>query len=535
MSKLTDREAKVLGEIEEYIRSNGCRPRAVKDQKNDQDRCDNSLYYFIRRHEGKPEFVRALSQIGFYDVPTYRDKHGGEAWKKHHAELSGYVREHGCLPPQDETYRELAHWCIKQRSLAGQGKLEAWKVSLLQEISFLSLPAHRIKQRDGEWFASADAYEAFILEKNRVPVRVNFPSSEDERREDSLYNWHESFLANGRITDERLARFEEIEALRSGMISPLGGSSVADRTLFEAFSSLFPDGNVQYRTVITDASQMSYEVDILLPEVHFGIEFGAYRFHADKFREDKAKIAACAAAGIHLVTVIEGVPKDDVGYMAQFEGIPDVLILEERASCDAGVMAALINDLLGRCPGGADMAVTACDCRNFEKLARDYIKANRVWYEHADEVRRYALESERGCRPPNGLRSNVDGIDIGRWSTRTMHAYKKDQLSSRQMEYLDRFGFSSLPSFREWKERMAWAEGFRKTCSLMTRGHIPRNYTNPVTEEERASTWAYEWVCRARYRYAKGKLTDEQIELLESAGLLTLPTYSEWLRASGAA
>jgi len=451
--KLTPYQARMVAELGDYIKENGCRPRAVKEKHGELDRRSDAMYHFSWKaiKAGNAAVVEALVEIGFFDVPTWKENHDRRVWLLHCEEAALYVAENGCLPPQGGEHDSLAHWCCLNRATYAGGDLADWQAALLRECGIADARPCREVARKDAWFASADDYESFVREFSRVPVRVEAPSTEAELREDRLTSWWDnSSSALHRFPDERLVRMAELADLRECLAPPPGGCSIADRALYEVVRALFPKCEVSYRVCMGAVDGPGREVDVLAADEGFAIEFGAYHFHRGKANEDIAKVSLCAEEGVKLVTVIEGVPEDDVAYRAAFEGVPGVVLLADRASIStSGMMSAAnsaLNALMGdSAPEVGEELMAAC-----LGLARDYVGANRAWYLHAEEVEAYARSCGAGreCRPPRGYRSKVDGIDLNRWCANVKHKLQSGGLSSAQMAFLDSFGFSGLPTYR---------------------------------------------------------------------------------------
>lgn len=85
-------------------------------------------------------------------------------------------------------------------------------------------------------------------------------------------------------------------------------TSVIEQILYKSFSLLVGEGKVISR----DRTTIGKELDIYVPDLALAVEFGAWYWHSNRLQNDQEKERLCEQAGIRLVTLYEGCPKETV-------------------------------------------------------------------------------------------------------------------------------------------------------------------------------------------------------------------------------
>ncbi len=431
----------MIKKLSEHIAAHGCKPRALKSPKDEAERAEAEIAWWAFAHKDDEDVKPALLAAGYFDAPTYQEKASRDLWLAHYDDLCDYLEKgHDHLPPQGGEHDALAQWCQRQKILLAKGCLADWQRELLDDIDFPWLPSARAVQREAAFFDLADQYERFLLTYHRTPRSIAHPATAEERRENTLYDFLSNFVRSGLLNEARFDRLQRLTSIMAECAAPAGGSSLADKTLHNAISEALPGFEVQYRAKLGGGIG---ELDVYVPDAGFAVEFGSWWHHAAALHQDGAKMAGCAGAGIKLVTVFEGVPSDDLEFRGAYEGVEGVIILEKRASANPTLMEHLIREILDMCPaydgGSFDMARCLAD-------ASEFVRANRAWFDHAEEVRAYVAEN--GCRPPAGTKSALGGIDLGRWCVNAGSLKKAGRLTKAQLSALDEFGFFDVPTYR---------------------------------------------------------------------------------------
>ncbi len=102
-------------------------------------------------------------------------------------------------------------------------------------------------------------------------------------------------------------------------------TSVIEQILYKSFSVLVGEGKVTSR----DRTTIGKELDIYIPDLALAIEFGAWYWHSNRFQNDQEKERLCEQAGIRLVTLYEGCPKETV-----VEGLKNAICFTDSISSE---------------------------------------------------------------------------------------------------------------------------------------------------------------------------------------------------------
>ena len=132
------------------------------------------------------------------------------------------------------------------------------------------------------------------------------------------------------------------------------------------------------------------------------------------------------------------------------------------------------------------------ECEKTDNWMQYYKVAERYYAEHHDLNISNAVVYE--------------DVWLGNWVARQRFLYQKGKLSAQHIELLERLGLSWEERFsRQWEETFLLAEQY-----YLDHGHlaVPAKIA-----------WLYTWIVAQRDKYAKGKLTEEQIQKLNSIGM----------------
>ena len=112
-----------------------------------------------------------------------------------------------------------------------------------------------------------------------------------------------------------------------------------------------------------------------------------------------------------------------------------------------------------------------------------------------------------------------DGFPLGRWIATQRHRYQIGKLKEKQIKSLEKLNI-------EWNPAEAfWHEGYRNACDYSKANgnlYVPNSYVNDYGFKLGA------WLSNQRTRYKSGKLSEEQIELLENIGMTWNVNEAKW-------
>ena len=130
------------------------------------------------------------------------------------------------------------------------------------------------------------------------------------------------------------------------------------------------------------------------------------------------------------------------------------------------------------------------------------------WYELAR-----AYYEEKGDLHVPSKYTTKDGYGLGKWIITQREKYKCDKLTQEQMEQLESIGMK----WRTIKERLTWEESYKIAQQYYEEKgdlHVPFKYTTKDGYNLGI------WITAQRQAYAKSNLAQEQIEQLESIGMI---------------
>lgn len=118
-------------------------------------------------------------------------------------------------------------------------------------------------------------------------------------------------------------------------------TSIVEQILLNSFCVVVGRDNVFNR----NTSAIGRELDIYIPIKSFAIEFGAWYWHSDKNQNDYEKEKLCERAGIHLITIYEGCPKNiDTGKMKNAICFSEVLSSEKDYATTRDLVIRICKD-----------------------------------------------------------------------------------------------------------------------------------------------------------------------------------------------
>lgn len=83
-------------------------------------------------------------------------------------------------------------------------------------------------------------------------------------------------------------------------------TSFVEQILYLALKQTFSDVEVLNR----DKSTFGFEVDVIIPEIQFALEFGSWYYHSSRLGSDMHKREVCHACGYKMITIYDSVPND---------------------------------------------------------------------------------------------------------------------------------------------------------------------------------------------------------------------------------
>lgn len=112
------------------------------------------------------------------------------------------------------------------------------------------------------------------------------------------------------------------------------------------------------------------------------------------------------------------------------------------------------------------------------------------------------------------------GENLGRWIVNCRAAFKKGKLSLEQREALDKIGMTwQMVERNDWKDMFALASLYKKEHGNLI---VPFSYITPNGKP------LGRWIRQQRTNYQQKKLSEKQIEKLESIGMLWHARKDDW-------
>ena len=452
---------------------------------------------------------------------------------------------------------DIYHWCTTQISQYKKGRLTSDRKNLLEQLGFV----WNMKEQNWEemFQITKQYYEDFCLsegnthlivdskeEHKKIKIWIKHQRADYKNKTNSLFTqeridklnsigmvWNENdlqWLEKYEIAKEYYAKHgnldvtidinhilftwirterkaykagtlseERIDALnRIGMIwdasKKIVKSSFPEKIVFYYFSKVFPDIQTNNREILNGK-----ELDIFIPSKNCAIEYDGSFYHGDSEEDDREKNKLCSERKILLIRIREKGLKD-------FEET-DLLKCVNRG--DYRTMEEVLKRL--SCLLSIDF-----DSLDFN-LERDAIKIFSLVEKPSDSFEEFYNEcvlyyEEHGDLdvPINYIGTN--GKDLHRWllNARTgFHLKSKVYLNEENVGKLTKLGMVWSPP-TNWDLHYPQAVDFYKKFGHL---RIPRNY---IVDGYNLGVW----LKGIRSKYKSGKLTKEQIDALNSMGMI---------------
>ena len=164
--------------------------------------------------------------------------------------------------------------------------------------------------------------------------------------------------------------------------------------------------------------------------------------------------------------------------------------------------------------------------QNQIKWMKNYNLA-KAYYEHNGN-----LEIPARFKTKNGYELDENGIDLGKWIYNQRKAYKGKRISEKCMKLLEKIGITSENIIEiKWMKNYNLAKAYYEHNGNL---EIPTRFkTKNGYEFDENGIKLGTWICSQRGLFngtCMGKISDEQIKLLENIGMIFDLRYENWLK-----
>jgi very-short-patch-repair endonuclease len=439
------------------------------------------------------ERTRRLEEIGMvWDASVDPQT----VWEEWYGAAEKFFQEHGHLNPPKGRLRT---WIHAQRG-AKRGKrgcLSSEKVRRLGQIGMVWLP---VEEKWNRMYGYAREYYQLHQMLN---IPCTYVTEEGERlgqwiaaQRSGYKNWLAGLHGGGRnvITPEHAEQLNRI-----GMI--WDASTLTGRTSYQEKALLYYlKQSCEDADKVSQWQPLGVELDIFLPSLKAAVEYDGLVWHADKAEKDEAKGRICREQGIRLVRIREpGLPEvsecsltiqlNETGDKALKKGIAQLFDYLELPAPDCDI---------------------ARDRTRILASYKDYV--SQKWNQMYKEVYGYYRRHGNLSVAPD-VRSS-SGVSVANWINSQREAYRNDELTSLQIQKLEKVGMVWDPFEQKWMRMYHLAEEYSRQQGNL---EIPAGYRT----EDRVGLGA--WLVNQREEYRRGQLDLRRIHLLERLAVIWHP------------
>jgi hypothetical protein len=355
---------------------------------------------------------------------------------------------------------------------------------------------------DLQWKKMYEIAKKYFFKHGNLEIPQKYVTNEGIKL-GTWINTQRQYFKKGKLTSERIELLENIgmhwDALRQN-----GGTSFPEYFIYYILKEYYGEDKVLYRD-----KSLGFEVDVHIPHLKMAFEFDGEVWHKSRIDKDIEKD-------------IKSSKKETVLYRFREPGLNNLktsICFSLKNNSTNSNLVQLTEEIYEIFSNEFGINIKY----SIENIYNEYIlnyKLNTKWNTFYRYAQKYFLKYGNLEIPTTY--ETKDGIKLGSWISYQRKNYKKDLLSFKQINALESIGMIWNVLDFQWEKAYRYAyEYFLEYGNL----DVPARY---ITKD---GINLGKWISRQRLSYKDGLLSSEQIEQLESIGMVWNFLDFQWEKA----